>query len=93
MRQVAIFFIRLYQWCVSPLFPPHCRFYPNCSEYAAVAIQRHGLSKGIFLSLRRILRCHPFHSGGVDPVPMREDSDTTAREGQMQRKQRRENWK
>jgi len=93
MRQVAISFIRLYQWCVSPLFPPHCRFYPNCSEYAAVAVQRHGVGKGIVLALRRIIRCHPFHPGGVDPVPPREEDDLTARQRKMQRKHRRENWK
>ena len=61
--------IRLYQRAVSPLLGPCCRFYPSCSEYAVQALRRHGARKGIFLSIRRVLRCHPFHPGGVDPVP------------------------
>lgn len=93
MRKVAIFCIRLYQWSISPLIPPHCRYYPSCSEYAVVALQRHGIRTGIFLSIRRILRCHPFRSGGVDPVPTIEEHDQAARQKQMQRKQRRESRK
>lgn len=61
--------IRVYQYCVSPLMPPCCRFSPTCSEYAAVAIQRFGLIKGLWLSVRRLLKCQPFHPGGADPVP------------------------
>ncbi|MCX7897537.1 MAG: membrane protein insertion efficiency factor YidD [Rhodocyclaceae bacterium] len=61
--------VRLYQWLVSPLLPPSCRFSPSCSEYAAEALSRHGLFKGLWLSLRRLLRCHPWHPGGYDPVP------------------------
>ncbi|MCF8029381.1 MAG: membrane protein insertion efficiency factor YidD [Desulfohalobiaceae bacterium] len=90
MRKVAIFCVRLYQWSVSPLFPPHCRFYPSCSEYAAVSIRRHGLKKGVALSLRRILRCHPFYPGGVDPVPDQEDKDQSDPQREMQPKQKRE---
>ena len=69
MRQVLIFPIRIYQRFISPLMRPHCRFYPTCSQYAAEAIERHGPLKGLWLAVRRILKCHPFHPGGYDPVP------------------------
>jgi putative membrane protein insertion efficiency factor len=61
--------IRLYQRWISPGIPPACRFYPSCSEYAVQALRRHGLAWGGWLALRRLLRCHPFHPGGFDPVP------------------------
>ncbi len=65
--------IRLYQWLISPLFPPVCRFTPNCSDYALEALRTHGPAKGLLLSARRLLRCHPFTwlggSSGFDPVP------------------------
>ncbi|MDX2442042.1 MAG: membrane protein insertion efficiency factor YidD [Desulfobacterales bacterium] len=61
--------IKAYQYLVSPIFGPTCRFYPSCSEYTYKAIKRHGLRKGVYLGLKRILRCHPFNPGGIDPVP------------------------
>jgi len=61
--------IKAYQWTVSPLLGPACRFYPSCSEYAHEAIQRHGMIAGSVLAVKRVLRCHPWHPGGVDPVP------------------------
>ncbi|MDJ0984224.1 MAG: membrane protein insertion efficiency factor YidD [Desulfobacterales bacterium] len=61
--------IRGYQYTLSPLLGPCCRFYPSCSNYALQAIQQHGPFKGLFLASKRVLRCHPFHPGGVDPVP------------------------
>lgn len=61
--------IQIYQRVISPLKPPSCRFYPSCSCYARQAIERYGALRGLDLSLRRILRCHPFNPGGFDPVP------------------------
>jgi len=61
--------IRGYQYLISPLLGSHCRFYPTCSNYAVEAIERHGPLRGLWLALRRILRCHPYCEGGVDPVP------------------------
>ena len=58
-----------YQLFISPLLGPRCRFYPSCSHYAQEALQTHGLRRGGWLALRRIGRCHPWHPGGVDPVP------------------------
>jgi len=61
--------IRLYQLLISPLLPPSCRFVPTCSAYAFEAITKYGPFKGVYLATRRVLRCHPFHPGGFDPVP------------------------
>ncbi|TCO72592.1 membrane protein insertion efficiency factor YidD [Chromatocurvus halotolerans] len=69
MKQVLIFIIKLYKWCVSPFVGHHCRFYPTCSTYACEAIATHGSLRGSWLALRRLLKCHPWHEGGVDPVP------------------------
>ena len=61
--------IRFYQLCISPMFPPACRFTPTCSQYATEAIRTHGPMRGLFLALRRISRCHPWGGSGYDPVP------------------------
>ena len=67
---MAILLIRLYQKILSPFLPANtCRFFPSCSHYAIDAIERYGTLKGLFLFLKRILRCHPLHPGGFDPVP------------------------
>jgi putative membrane protein insertion efficiency factor len=68
MRLLALGLVRLYQLLVSPLLPPACRFWPTCSRYSVQAIDRHGVARGVWLSLRRLSRCHPFHPGGYDPV-------------------------
>jgi uncharacterized protein len=69
MKKAATLAIRLYQLVLSPFLGGQCRFYPSCSEYAREAIDKYGLLKGISLGCRRLLRCHPFHPGGIDHVP------------------------
>ncbi len=68
MRQLALFSLRTYKRWISPLLPSACRFYPTCSEYMAQAVEAHGFVRGVWMGLRRLLRCHPFHEGGFDPV-------------------------
>ena len=68
-KSITIGLIRIYRKGISPLFPPVCRYYPTCSQYMIDAIQRYGVFRGVGLGLRRLLRCHPFHPGGYDPVP------------------------
>ena len=69
MRKFLIALIRGYQLLISPLLGNHCRFYPSCSQYAREALEQHGVLRGLWLAVRRLLRCHPWHEGGVDPVP------------------------
>ncbi|ROR99030.1 hypothetical protein EDC56_3270 [Sinobacterium caligoides] len=76
MKSLALLIIRCYRYFISPLLGPRCRFYPTCSEYASQAIVDHGVLKGSFLTIKRLLRCHPFHEGGCDPVPQVECSTT-----------------
>ena len=68
-RRLVIGLLRFYKRYLSPLLPAACRFHPTCSEYATDAVQLHGTAKGLWLGLRRLLRCHPFSAGGFDPVP------------------------
>ncbi|RQV96921.1 MAG: membrane protein insertion efficiency factor YidD [Calditrichaeota bacterium] len=68
MKKIIIFIIKTYQKFISPLFPPSCRFYPTCSEYSILSIEKHGLILGLWYSIKRISKCHPFHPGGYDPV-------------------------
>tara|TARA_R110002096_G_scaffold37793_1_gene104753 strand:- start:2493 stop:2726 length:234 start_codon:yes stop_codon:yes gene_type:complete len=69
LNKPFIAIIRFYQMCISPMLGPHCRFSPTCSQYALEAIQTYGVIKGLYLALKRISKCHPFHTGGHDPVP------------------------
>ncbi len=69
MKRIIISIIRFYQKFISPLFPPTCRFYPTCSEYTVQAVERFGVIRGLYLGLRRVLRCNPLNEGGYDPVP------------------------
>ncbi|HVF17569.1 MAG TPA: membrane protein insertion efficiency factor YidD [Steroidobacteraceae bacterium] len=69
MRIVLTALIRTYRYCISPMFGPSCRFYPSCSCYAEEALQHHSVMKACYLTTRRLLRCHPWHPGGYDPVP------------------------
>ena len=69
MSKILIALIVFYQKYISPLKSATCRFYPSCSDYTMQAIQKHGFYKGTLLAIRRILKCHPYHTGGYDPVP------------------------
>ena len=68
MKKFVIFLIEVYRKCISPYKAPCCRFVPTCSEYAVLAVQKYGVGKGLLLAGRRLLKCHPFHAGGYDPV-------------------------
>lgn len=78
MKTIFMAMIRFYQRFISPLTPPTCRFYPTCSEYTREAIQYHGAFKGLYLGIRRILKCHPFHEGGFDPVPLKKEKTSSS---------------
>ena len=68
MRKIMIFLIKFYQKAISPFLGRRCRFYPTCSEYTKQAVEKYGALKGLYLGLIRILKCHPFHKGGYDPL-------------------------
>jgi putative membrane protein insertion efficiency factor len=68
MQELVVGVLRLYKRWISPLLPSACRFEPTCSEYMMQAVARYGVARGITLGTRRLLRCHPFHQGGFDPV-------------------------
>lgn len=68
MQTILIGMLRSYKWLISPLLPSACRFYPTCSEYMREAIQKYGAARGIWMGVKRLGRCHPFHEGGYDPV-------------------------
>jgi len=66
---IVVFLLGWYKRLISPLLPSACRFYPTCSEYMREAVEAHGVATGLWLGLKRLGRCHPFHAGGSDPVP------------------------
>ena len=78
MWRLPYLLIQGYRRLLSPLLPATCRFYPSCSAYGAEAFRTHGFLRGTWLTLRRILRCHPWHPGGFDPVPCRDCADASA---------------
>jgi len=69
MQKFLIWIIKGYQYAISPYLGSHCRYHPSCSSYAITALEKHGFVKGLHLSTKRIIRCHPWHQGGFDPVP------------------------
>ena len=76
LKKFLFAIIRFYQVVISPIKPPSCRFYPTCSHYGLEAVQRFGALKGGWLTIKRIFKCHPFHPGGMDPVPEKKDQLT-----------------
>jgi len=78
MKYVMIGLIKFYQKAISPFRPPSCRFLPTCSAYSLEAIQRFGAIKGGYLAIKRILKCHPFHPGGIDLVPEKKSKQNTS---------------
>ncbi len=69
MKRLVLLFLKGYSYLISPLLGNNCRYYPSCSAYTREAVEIHGVLRGLWLGTRRILRCHPFHEGGYDPVP------------------------
>lgn len=69
MKYVLVWLIRVYQYLISPWVGNQCRFYPTCSEYARIAIAEHGSARGSWMAVRRVVKCHPWHEGGMDLVP------------------------
>ncbi|MFO1315392.1 MAG: membrane protein insertion efficiency factor YidD [Burkholderiales bacterium] len=69
MRTILLALIRAYQYALRPMLGSNCRFYPSCSDYAREAIERHGALRGLWLAVKRVGKCHPYHPGGFDPVP------------------------
>ncbi len=69
MRKLIVAILRLYKWVLSPMLPSACRYYPTCSEYMRQAVEKYGVARGLWMGAKRLLRCHPFHGGGIDPVP------------------------
>ncbi len=82
LRALIVGAIRAYRWALRPILPPACRFHPSCSEYALQSVERLGVVRGSRQALGRVLRCHPWHPGGYDPVPAETPADATRPAGQ-----------
>ena len=72
-QRISLFILKAYQYIISPILGNNCRYLPSCSCYTHTAIERFGVIKGSYMGIKRILRCHPFHAGGLDPVPEKKD--------------------
>ncbi|WP_100404793.1 membrane protein insertion efficiency factor YidD [Bacillus solitudinis] len=81
MKTFLLLLITFYQRLISPIKPPTCRFYPTCSHYGIEAIQRFGSVKGAWLTIKRLLKCHPFHPGGIDLVPQKKEANNHKKTG------------
>ena len=68
MRKLIVAFLRLYKLAISPMLPSACRYYPSCSDYMRQAVEKYGPVRGVWMGIKRLARCHPFHQGGLDPV-------------------------
>lgn len=68
MRKLIVAVLRFYKLILSPFLPSSCRYHPSCSEYMRQAVEKHGAARGVWMGMKRLLRCHPFHAGGLDPV-------------------------
>jgi uncharacterized protein len=79
VKRIVIRVLKLYQLMISPLIGQCCRFYPTCSNYMIEAVETYGVCRGVWLGVKRLLKCHPFHSGGVDPVPATVQTQIDAR--------------
>ena len=80
LSRLVIALIRLYQCTLAAIFGGHCRFHPTCSQYAIEAVRTHGVALGVWLGLKRVIKCHPWHRGGLDPVPPATDEHGAGRE-------------
>lgn len=76
MNQVLVVIVKVYQYLLSPFLGNHCRYHPSCSSYAIEALQTHGSMRGLWMALKRVSRCHPWHEGGYDPVPEPKQKNT-----------------
>jgi hypothetical protein len=68
MRKLIVSILRFYKWTLSPMLPSACRYHPSCSDYMRQAVEKYGAARGLWMGIKRIARCHPFHAGGLDPV-------------------------
>ncbi|MDA7742421.1 membrane protein insertion efficiency factor YidD [Francisellaceae bacterium] len=74
---LLVFILKIYQYTISPLIGPRCRFYPTCSQYAIEAIKQRGVVVGLWLMIKRLIKCHPYHEGGYDPIPSKHKKGST----------------